>query len=101
MRLFRFSVVAAADLLEIGEYTLRMWGEVQTARYLDSIKTRCQRLADNPGLGRSCDSVRPGLRRLEQGKHVIFFRATNDGILVSRVLHEQMLPELHDFADGD
>src|SRR5947209_10767369 len=52
-----------------------------------------QRLADDPASGRPCDYVRPGLRRIEQGKHVVFFRYHPGGILVSRILHERMLPE--------
>jgi toxin ParE1/3/4 len=53
----------------------------------------------NPALGRRCDEIRGGLRRLEHGKHVIFYRQQdNDGILVSRILHQRMLPERHDIS---
>jgi len=44
-------------------------------------------LADNPALGRSCDYIRPGLRRLEHDSHVVFYRQQLDGILISRILH--------------
>jgi toxin ParE1/3/4 len=90
---FHLSRRAEDDLLEIGAYTLQNWGADQTIRYIDQLETCCQRLADNPGLGRSCDEIRPGLRRMEQGKHVIFYRQYEGGILVSRILHERMLPE--------
>jgi toxin ParE1/3/4 len=76
---FRFSRRAETDLLAIGEYTLRTWGETQAARYLDDIGHCCQMLAANPGLGRVCDYIRPGLRRHEHGKHVIFFRSERGG----------------------
>jgi plasmid stabilization system protein ParE len=42
-----------------------------------------------------CDQVRPGLRRREQGKHVVFYRRDGGDILILRILHERMLPELH------
>jgi plasmid stabilization system protein ParE len=45
--------------------------------------------------------VRPGLRRMEQGKHVVFFRREPGGILVSRILHERMLPERHAIDDDE
>jgi toxin ParE1/3/4 len=90
---FHFSRRAEDDLLEIGAYTLQNWGVDQTIPYIDQLETCCQRLADNPGLGRSCDEIRPGLRRMEQGKHVIFYRQHEGGTLVSRILHERMLPE--------
>jgi toxin ParE1/3/4 len=97
----RFSRLAESDLLSIGSYTLRTWGEAQTLRYIDALEACCQQLADNPASGRACDDIRPGLYRREQGKHVIFFRREPGGILVSRILHERMLPVRHGFSDED
>jgi toxin ParE1/3/4 len=98
---FRFSRRAEADLLSIGEYTLREWGKAQAARYIGDLEVCGQTLADNPALGRLCDEVRPGLRRHEHGKHVIFYRQERGGILVSRILHQRMLPERHALDDQD
>ena len=101
MGVLRFSRLAEADLLSIGVYTLRTWGQVQTGRYLDELEACCQQLADHPASGRSCEDIRPGLYRKEQGKHVIFFRREPNGILVSRIMHQRMLPERHGFSDDD
>jgi toxin ParE1/3/4 len=90
---FRFSSRAEADLLDIGAYTLRTWGEDQAIRYVNELEACCQMIADNPALGRECDDVRPGLRRMEHGRHVVFYRQEDSGILVSRLLHQRMLPE--------
>jgi toxin ParE1/3/4 len=92
---FRISRRAERDLLSIGEYSLRTSGAAQAARYIDELEDCCLTLADNPGLGRRCDDVRPGLRRLEHGKHVVFYRQEPGGILVSRILHQRMLPDRH------
>ena len=73
MARFRFSRRAEADLLSIGDYTLRTWGKAQAARYFGELEDCCKTLAENPALGRKSDEVRPGLRRLEHGKHVVFF----------------------------
>jgi toxin ParE1/3/4 len=97
---FRFSRRAEADLLSIGDYTLRTWGKAQASRYLAGLEVLCQALADNSALGRACDDVRPGLRRLEHGKHVVFYRQELTGILVSRILHQSMLPDKHDTGDS-
>ena len=99
MAAFRFSRRAEADLLDIGDYTLRTWGKAQAARYLGELEVCCQTLADNPVLGRPCDDIRPGLRRLERGKHVVFYRQEPTGILISRILHQGMLPDRHDTGD--
>jgi toxin ParE1/3/4 len=104
MARFHFSPRAEADLLSIGDYTLRTWGEAQADRYLAELETCCQMLADNPAdnpmSGRSCDDVRPGLRRMEHGKHVVFYRLQKGGgILVVRILHQRMLPERQTIED--
>lgn len=95
MAKFRFSRRAEADLLGIGEYTLRKWGGTQAARYLGDLEDCCQMLARNPALGRLCEHIRPGLRRFERGRHVLFYRQDSRGILISRILHQRMLPERH------
>jgi toxin ParE1/3/4 len=68
----RFSRRAEADLLAMGRYTLRTWGEAQTVRYVDGLEACCQTLADHPELGRACDEIRSGLQRMEHGRHVVF-----------------------------
>jgi len=52
-------------------------------------------LARNPPLGRPCEDIRPGLRRFEHGKQVLFYHQEPRGILISRILHQRMLPERH------
>ena len=71
MREVHFSRPAENDLMSISDYTLRKWGKIQAARYLDELEARCQTLANDPALGQRCDDVRPGLGRLEHGKHVV------------------------------
>jgi toxin ParE1/3/4 len=88
-------------LYDIGVYTFRIWGEAQTDRYIGELEDCCQQLADNPRLGRTCDEVRPGLRRREQGRHVVFYRKEPGGILVSRILHQRMLPEKQIIDDDE
>ena len=100
MAVYRLARLAEANLLDIANYTLRTWGHDQAVRYVDDLEACCRRLADNPELGRACDHVRPGLRRMEHGRHVLFYRIGAKGILVSRILHQRMLPERHDI-DAD
>ena len=92
---FRFSRRAEADLLSIADYTLRKWGRAQAVRYIGELEACCQTLAGNPALGRLCYEVRPSLRRHEHGRHVLFYRREREGILVSRILHQRMLPDRH------
>lgn len=81
---------------------MRTWGEEQAIRYIGDLEACCLMLADNPALGRSCDDVRPGLRRMESAQHVVFYRDAIAGILISRILHPRMLPERYAMDDdGD
>jgi toxin ParE1/3/4 len=89
----RYSSGAEADLENIVEYTLRTWGEAQVVHYLTAIEDCCEKLAENPMLGRSCEEIRAGLRRMEAGRHVIFYHQRANGIRVSRILHRSMAPE--------
>ena len=100
MAKFRLSRLAEADLMDIGTYSLDKWGEDQTVRYIDALEACCQQLGDNPELGRACDQIRSGLRRMEHGRHVVFYRIELRGILVSRILHQRMLPERQSFDEG-
>jgi toxin ParE1/3/4 len=88
-------------LYKIGLYSFRTWGEAQTDRYTCQLEDCCQLIADNPALGRLCDEIRPGLRRMEQGKHVVFYREDPGGILISRILHQRVLPEKQHIDDED
>ncbi len=93
MAVFRFSRLAERDLLGIAEYTLRTWGADQAVVYMDALEACCQSLADHPELGRACDDISPRLRRMEHGRHVVFYREKAGGILISRILHRRMLPD--------
>ncbi|MGC8550053.1 MAG: type II toxin-antitoxin system RelE/ParE family toxin [Acidobacteriaceae bacterium] len=95
MAVAHFSQRAELDLLSIGEYTLRTWGPTQAARYLTELEACCRRLTENPQSGRVCDRIRPGIRRMEQGRHVILYRQKADSVLISRILHQSMAPETH------
>jgi len=81
--------------MSIGEYTLRKWGETQAARYLRRTGGLLPDAGTQSALGRLCEDVRPGLRRFEHGRHVLFLRQEPRGILLSRILHQRMLPERH------
>jgi toxin ParE1/3/4 len=94
-----YSRSAKADLLSIGAYTLETWGTAQAERYLDSLEQCAKMLAANPRLGRQCMWIRPGLRRFEKGRHILFYRRVDDGIFISRILHQNMLPEQQPFED--
>ena len=89
---YRLSRLARLDLIEIADYTVDRWGLTQANRYIDSLEGCFQQLTRAPGIGRTCDGIRRGYRRMEHEKHVIIYRVDGDGIFISRTLHQRMLP---------
>jgi len=92
---FRVTKAAKRDLVEIGSYTLERWGADQRKRYLMQLDSRFRWLAKNPKAGIASDEIRPGYLRYREGRHVIFYRISQLGVDIIRVLHERMLPTRH------
>lgn len=88
-RLF-LSAEARQDLREIWTYTARTWGRDQADRYALGIRAMFTRLVAGQAVSRSADQVQSGLRKVPVGRHVVFFRETEERVEVVRVLHERM-----------
>ena len=93
MGALRLAVEAERDLDAIAQYSIETWGPARAARYLADLKNCCQGIAIQPLLGRSCERILSGLRRIEQGRHTIFYIVQGRDVLVVRILHQSMLPE--------
>jgi toxin ParE1/3/4 len=48
------------------------------------------RIAESPKLAPACDHIRHGYRRRNVERHMVYFRPTDYGIAIIRVLHERM-----------
>ncbi|MDE3188355.1 MAG: type II toxin-antitoxin system RelE/ParE family toxin [Acidobacteriota bacterium] len=88
----RISVEAEEDIDRIAAYTTSKWRPRQTDRYLATLEDGFNLVAQNPAIGRPCDSIRAGLQRFEIGRHVVFYLVEPGGVLVVRILHQNMLP---------
>tara|TARA_R100001244_G_scaffold9454_3_gene11463 strand:- start:4472 stop:4762 length:291 start_codon:yes stop_codon:yes gene_type:complete len=86
---------AANDLAEIADYTIAEFGIDQARLYRDQLDACFRSLLANPQLGRSAEEVAPGLRRIRQQAHVVFYTAEQDQMLIVRVLHHSMDFERH------
>lgn len=97
MLLLRLSRRAVTDLVDIADFTRDTWGETQALSYLADMQEAPTALTASPGLGRQCDNIRAGLRRLERNRHVIFYQLTDQAVVVSRILHQSILPATTSF----
>ena len=96
---YELSEAAEQDLAAIIDYTLAEFGAAQVRRYVDEIERQLEALAANPYLGRERDEIRPDLRSLVIGAHVLFYSIRPaEGLRVVRVLHGSR--DLQRFEEG-
>ena len=87
---YRLTPAAERDLESIWTYTVQQWGVEQANRYTDFLTAAFAELAQSPISAPTCDYIRPGYRRQSVERHMIYFRITNYGIAIIRILHERM-----------
>ncbi|MCI0697523.1 type II toxin-antitoxin system RelE/ParE family toxin [candidate division KSB1 bacterium] len=81
---------ARMDLIGIGIYTEKQWGKRQRKKYLNQLESKIRRLAKNPAQGRQHHELPEAPYGYHEGRHVIFYRLTSDGIEIIRILHDSM-----------
>ena len=86
---YRLSPAAERDLEGIWTYTVQQWGVEQAIRYTDLLTAAFAALAQSPKAAPTCDYIRPDYRRRSVEHHMIYFRITDYGIAVVRILHER------------
>lgn len=96
MSRYLLSPAARADLDDIFDYTAQQWGLDQAETYVRGLQHAIERAAADPRIGRSCDEIRPGYRKLVAGSHTLYYRLTGDGVVdVVRILHQRMDVDRH------
>ena len=86
---------AHADLEAIWEHSATRWDINQAEAYVLMLGRSLEALAETPGLGRKIDDIRLGYLKFPAGSHVIFYRRSESGIEVIRILHKSMDVERH------
>lgn len=88
---FKLTNKAVEDLSEIWNYSLEVWSERQADKYYESLLSNCQKIADNPYVGKSYDEITQNLLGLKINMHIIFYRViTENYVEIIRILHERM-----------
>lgn len=65
-------------------------GTEQADHYVDLLTETFAELADSPTIASVCEHIRSGYRQWHIERHMIYFRITDYGIAVIRVLHDRM-----------
>ncbi len=86
---FHVSPLAEADLEAIWLYTFQNWSAEQADSYHADIMSALESLAKGSRIGRNVN-VREGYMKYPVGAHLVYFRMSESGIDVIRILHQRM-----------
>ena len=86
---YRLSPLAQADLEGIWSYTASRWSVEQAQSYHAAIVAAFEGLAAGSKQGRPSD-VREGYFKYAVGSHLVFYRHSEGGIDIVRILHQRM-----------
>lgn len=90
MSKFTVSQAANSDIRSIARYTQDTWGRDQRRRYLDGLNEKFELLAAIPEMAAERRDFRPPVRIHHYEKHLIIYVIEDGGILIVRVLHQNM-----------
>ena len=85
---------AERDLEDIWLYSARIWSPQRAESYTGDIIDAFENLASGTRGGQKVEAF-PRYRKYLVGRHVIFFREGEAGLVVVPVLHQSMDPERH------
>jgi toxin ParE1/3/4 len=86
---YRLYPLAQADLEEIWSYTASRWSPEQAESYHAAIVAAFEGLAAGSKQGHPSD-VREGYFKYAVGSHLVFYRRSEAGIHIVRILHQRM-----------
>ena len=95
MTKIEFTHDAERDLINIFLYGIEHFGPVQAERYAKTLNAKIEMVAEHPDFGADYGFVISGVRRYEAVSHAVYYRSTQTGILVLRILHGRMDPARH------
>ena len=81
----RFRAAASADMRMVARESRRRWGDQQTATYIARLRDDIKSLADYPERYPEFEP-RPGLRRMNSGRHAVFYLVGREQVEIIRVL---------------
>jgi toxin ParE1/3/4 len=91
--------LASQDLNVISDYFLE-YNVGAGERFVQGFNQKCMRLAQFPNMGKSYASIRPWLRGLPLQDYIIFYRVTDEALMILRVVHgRQDLSALFEAGD--
>ena len=89
MASFKLTEAAKEDVINSYEFGFYQFGESQAVNYHNQLEERFQFLADNPCVAPLATGRDEQYRRAVHGSYSIYYRITNEGILIVRIIGKQ------------
>lgn len=86
---------ALDDLEKIFEYTVQTWGINQAHIYQDTLFHGMSQICNEPKIGSEYQFAKGEYRKLNIGKHLLFYKHDKAKCVITRVLHERMDYDSH------
>ena len=86
MRRITRTALADQDFHDIVDY-LSERSEPAADRFTAELADQLRLLAGQPRMGRPRDDLKAGVRSAEVGRYVVFYRFTDDELVVLRIIH--------------
>jgi toxin ParE1/3/4 len=83
---YRLRPKAVDDLRAIGDFVAAD-NPARAVSFVDELLEVCARMAERPASSRRRDDLAEGLRQAIHGRYLVFFTATEQGVVIERVLH--------------
>jgi len=96
---YQLSKTAELDINHLYTDGILKHGLYQADQYYDGLIERFEFLANNPNIGTNSAHLSSNLQRFPYGRHVVFFTYRDTGVLIVRVLGEEMDFERHIMGD--
>lgn len=88
--MYSLSTKASTALDSILDYSIINFGTSVMIEYHKPLEKCFETLDDNPELGIKVEHIRSDYLCFQHRSHLIFFKKTNEGILIVRLLHTSM-----------
>lgn len=92
---FRLTRDAQQDLTEIRRYSTQAWGQAQSRKYFQDLRSTLELMAEFPGQGVEREDVGEGVHSFPYGSHMLYYRVDDTAVVVFAALHQRMLPAVH------
>ena len=89
MKTLQFTQLAENDFAGILEFGITRFGIHQAELYIQKLSRHFEYLLESPLIAPSAEEFLLGYRRSVIGQHSVYYRVTDSGILIGRILGRQ------------